>query len=130
MQPKMKVSIKTKKWGAILLFTSIPTLICCAIPILLVSLGMGSVVATLYNDQLPILQWFGVNSALTFLISGAILFFSAWLIYKPNRSCPTDPELAKACRNAHKWNIRFFWLAATIWLVSAFTAFILPIIAL
>ncbi|MDQ7050407.1 MAG: hypothetical protein Q9M92_13100 [Enterobacterales bacterium] len=52
--------IKTpKKWGVIILFTSSATLLCCALPILLVSLGMGAVVASLYGEYLPWLRWFG-----------------------------------------------------------------------
>lgn len=125
----MKNSIKSKKWGSLLLLTTIPTLICCALPILLVSLGMGSVVASIYTEQLPFLQWFGINSTLTFGFSGVILLLSAWAIFKLNQSCPADPELALACNNARKWNIRFFWFATSIWVVSVFSAFILPIIA-
>ena len=126
----MNNSLKTKKWAAVLLFTSVPTLICCALPILLVSLGMGSVVAALYTEQLPFLQWFGANSIVTFGISGVVLLIAGWFIYQSNRSCPTDPELAKVCANAQKWNTRFFWLATSTWVISAFSAFILPIIVL
>jgi len=64
---------KPRQWGILLLFVSVPTLICCALPILLISLGFGATVASLYSEQLPFLQWFGLNSAIIFIISGSIL---------------------------------------------------------
>ena len=118
--------MKPTTWGPLLLFASMPTLICCALPILLVSLGMGSVVAAIYTNSL-VLQWFGGNSAITFIASGLILIIAAYFLFRPGRSCPTDPELAQACANAHKWNRRCFALAVIAWSVGAIAAFVLPL---
>lgn len=117
---------KPRKWGVLILFTSTTTLLCCALPILLVSLGMGSVVAALYGDYMPFLQWFGRNSLITFGVTAFILVVAGWLIYRSGRTCPTDPKLAEACDAAHKWNLRFFWISVVIWGVGAFAAFVLP----
>ena len=38
---------KPRTWSWVLLFTTSATLICCALPIFLVTLGMGAAVATL-----------------------------------------------------------------------------------
>ena len=121
---------KPRKWAALLLFASIPTLLCCALPILLVSLGFGSVVASLYGDYLPFLRWFGLNEDLTFGITTTILLIAAWVIFKPSQQCPADPDLAAACVAAKKWNIRFFWGAVFIWSIGIFTAYIMPVIFL
>jgi len=126
----MKNNLKTKKWGWLLLFTSLPTLICCVLPIILVNLGMGSIVANLYSNKFPWLQWFGVNSALSFGASGVILLISAYVLFNPKRTCPSDPKLAQACNIVQKWNMRFFYLSITVWILSAFSSFVLPLIAL
>ena len=120
---------KPRKWGVLILFSSVPTLLCCALPIFLVSLGMGSVVASIYGDYLPWLRWFGFHENITFGITATILIIAGWAIYRPNRVCPADAELAKACNSAHKWNIRFFWGAVIIWCIGAFATFILPMFA-
>lgn len=115
-----------RKWGVLILVTSFSTLICCALPILLVSLGFGSVVASIYGDYLPFLTWFGRNSVLTFGLTGLILIIAVYALYRPGRSCPSDPELAAACASANKWNQRLLILAIFVWLVGGFTALVLP----
>lgn len=119
---------KPRKWGVWILFASVPTLLCCALPVVLVSLGMGSVVVSLYGENLPFLQWFGMNEPITFGVTAVILAIAAWFIYRPGRTCPTDPDLAQACQSANRWNHRFYWGAVTIWCIGAFFAFLLPII--
>ena len=60
------------------LFTSTGTLICCALPALLVSLGAGAVMAGLI-EAVPQLVWLGKNKALVFGIAGVLLLVSgAW----------------------------------------------------
>jgi len=116
-----------KKWGVWILFSSSATLLCCALPILLVSLGFGSAVAAIYGDYFPWLRWFGLNEGITFGATFSILAISSWMLFRSARACPADPSLAEACNNAHKWNRRFFWTAVAIWLIGAFSAFILPL---
>lgn len=113
---------RSKHWGILLLFASVPTLLCCALPILLVSLGMGSVAASLYGDKLPFLQWFGRHEAITFGVTAIILLLAGWMIYRSGRTCPTDPALAATCKNADKWNRRFYWLAVIVWSIGFFAA--------
>ena len=126
MQSSRKI-IKPRKWGWLILLTSSTTLICCVIPIILVSLGMGAVVASLYGN-LPFLTFLGTHKTWTFVLTAFILALSAWALYRPNRACPIDPELAKACNSAHKWNIRLFWVSIMLWCISFFAAyFLLPL---
>lgn len=118
---------KPKKWGILVLFASIPTLLCCALPILLVSLGMGSVVASIYGEHLPFLRWFGLHENITFGLTALILVFAGWALYRPGRACPTDPKLAAACDSAQKWNVRFYWGSVMIWCVGFTSAFLLQL---
>ena len=122
----MDRATRPRKWGPLILFATVPTLICCVLPIALVSLGFGSVVASLYGKHFTFLQWFGNNADITFGATALILGAAAWAIYRPGRACPTDPDLAAACAAADKWNIRFFWAGIAVGGVGAFAVFVLP----
>lgn len=109
-----------------MLFASVPTLLCCAIPILLVSLGLGAVVASVYVEYFPFLRWFGLHEQMTFGVTALILLAAGWALYRPGRACPADPKLAKECASAQKWNIRCYWASVTIWCVGFSADFMLP----
>lgn len=119
---------RPRRWGWLILLTSTTTLVCCVIPIVLVSLGFGAAVAAMYGN-LPFLTFLGLHKEWTFLLTGIILLAAAWALFRPGRTCPADPELAKACQSADKWNRRLFFAASGIWLISLFTAYLLLPIA-
>lgn len=103
-----------RRWAWLVLFASSTTLICCALPILLVTLGLGAVSASLFAN-LPFLVTLAQYKAWMFAASGAVLALTAWLLYRPGRACPIDPELAAQCERAHRWNLRLFWVSTGIW---------------
>ena len=119
---------KPRKWGVLILFASTTTLLCCALPVLLVSLGMGAVVASIYGEHLPFLGTLGLYKEWTFGITVGLLALAGWILYRPGRSCPSDPELAATCNIAYKWNVRLFWGSVVIWFIGAFAAFALPLL--
>lgn len=120
----MKYNMKPKKWGWLVLFASTGTLLCCALPILLVSLGMGAVVASVATN-VPFLITLSMHKGWVFAGSGVVLLLGGWALYRPGRICPAEPELRKLCDSAHKWNVRLFWGAITIWCIGFFAAFLL-----
>lgn len=105
------------------LFASSGTLICCALPIILVTLGMGATVAAL-TSALPFLIVLSQYKIWVFIFSGLMLSVSAWFIYRPNQSCPTDPQQALACATAKTWNKRIYWFSTIIWGIGFFAAFL------
>jgi mercuric ion transport protein len=107
---------------ATLLFSG-GTLICCALPILLVSLGLGAGVAYL-TSAWPWLTVFSRYKVWTFVISGAYLLLTGWMIYRPGRSCPADPELARLCQQADRWNRGLLWVAAGLFSLGFFAAYL------
>src|SRR3989338_4975456 len=117
--------MKPRKWGVLLLLTSTGTLICCAIPILLVSLGMGAVVASMASN-VPFLITLSQYKGWMFIGTALILLLAGWILYRPGRTCPSDPELAALCAKANKWNIAFYWGSIIIWIVGFTTAYLLP----
>lgn len=115
---------KPRTWGWLLLATSASTLVCCVIPIVLVSLGMGAAVAALYGSM-PFLTFLGMHKAWVFVLTAAILVLAAWALFRPGRACPADPVLAEACATAHKWNVRLFWASVVVWSIGFFAAYLL-----
>lgn len=115
---------KPRKWGWLILLASSATLVCCVIPIVLVSLGLGALVAALYGN-IPFLSFLGIYKSWTFAVTAAILLLAAWALYRPGRTCPADPALAKACSSAHRWNTRLFWVSVLLWSISFLSAYLL-----
>jgi len=105
------------------LLTTTSTLLCCALPIILVTFGLGATVASM-TSAFPFLITLSLYKVWFFAFSGAMLALSGWLMYRPGRSCPTDPELAAKCNSVHKWNKRIYWISIVIWLIGFFAAFL------
>lgn len=115
----------TTSWLA--LFASIGTLICCALPLVLVSLGLGASVAALTHN-IPFLISLSEHKEWVFLGSGGLLLVSAWLIHRPGQSCPSDPELQRLCNRTRTWNGRIYWLSVVTWGIGFFGAYlVLPL---
>lgn len=108
----------------ITLFLTSGTLLCCALPILLVTVGFGSVAAAMsYN--IPGLTFLAEHKLWTLSFSFFFLLFLAWIIWRPNQSCPIDPAQALACAGAKKWNKRIFILSVFIWGIGFFASVLL-----
>ncbi len=109
------------------LFASSGTLICCALPIILVSLGLGATVAALTSD-FPLLVTIAEYKTWVFVGSGGLLLMSGWLMYRSGRACPTEPELARLCQKTQTWNRRIYWTSITLWGIGFSAAYLaLPI---
>lgn len=110
------------------LFTSVGTLVCCALPALLVVLGMGAALAGLVG-AVPQIVWLSENKLWLFGI-GAILLSAGGLMQWRARfePCPLDPDLAKACTSARRSSFWLYAISLGIYLVGAFFAFVAPIL--
>jgi hypothetical protein len=105
------------------LFASTGTLICCALPIILVTLGLGAAVASL-TSTFPFLITLSQHKTWVFAFSGLMLALSGWLLYRPGRTCPADPALQSACRQMEAWNRRVYWISVVVWSVGFFAAYL------
>ena len=108
-------------FGTLVLSTG--TLLCCALPVLLVSLGLGAAVAGMVGAA-PWLVALSRYKAWLFAGTALLLIAGGLLMYRPGRACPTDPELASACAAADRWNRRVWWLALGIWAIGTFMAYL------
>lgn len=108
------------------LFASSGTLVCCALPALLVALGAGAALSTLVS-VLPGLVWISEYKGLVFGIAGALLALSGALQWR-NRfaPCPTDPALRHACLRTRKISARVYGLSLALYLLGGWMAFVQP----
>lgn len=106
------------------LFLSGGTLVCCALPILLVSMGFGAIAASL-TFNIPGLIFLAENKLWTLSLVALLMLILAWIIWRPNQSCPADPELAKTCQKTKVWNRRIFYLSLFIWIIGFFFSYLL-----
>jgi mercuric ion transport protein len=119
----MQTNVKETSLTWLALFTTTGTLVCCAIPIILVTLGMGATLASLVGT-LPFLITLSLHKVWVFSISGLMLALSAWFIYRRSRSCPVDAELGALCEKSQVWNRRVYWFSVILWSIGFFAAFL------
>ena len=109
------------------LFTSSGTLICCALPALLVTLGFGGALAGILSNA-PWLIELSRHKIWVFATSGILLGITAFMIYGgPTRQtaaaefCNTDTG---ACETAGRFTRLTFWFSLSIYLVGLFTGYL------
>ena len=111
------------------LFASTSTLVCCALPAVLVALGAGTALSSLVS-VFPQIVWLSEHKEGLFLFAGLMLLASgAWQWRHRGAPCPTDPALRQACLRTRRgaWRV---WLASmALYLVGGWFAFVLPWIA-
>ncbi len=106
------------------LFTSTGTLICCALPAMLVSLGAGAVMAGLV-EAVPQITWLGKHKAAVFGVAGVLLALSgAWQWHARSLPCPADKAQADACARARKISWIVWGLSVAFYVIGFFFAFL------
>lgn len=107
------------------LFTSMGTLLCCALPALLVSLGMGASMVAL-TKAIPQITWIGEHKDYVFGFAFLMLLMSSILTYKNrNAPCPIDPKLRDACLRGRKYSKNVLilgWVALSVGFFFAYLA--------
>jgi len=102
------------------------TLICCALPALLVALGAGAVLASVVST-VPGLVWLSEHKDVLFALA-ALGLAGAAFAYRRARAlpCPTDPRLARACARARTHAGRVLLVSGAIYLIGITFAYLLP----
>jgi hypothetical protein len=110
------------------LFTSGGTLICCALPALLVTLGAGAALSSLVS-VFPQLVWLSEHKDWVFSIAGVALAVAGWLQWRARfEPCPADAALAAACMKTRRTSRVIYFISVAIFLIGAFFAFIAPLL--
>ena len=91
------MNLRNRVLHTLTIFSSVGTLVCCALPALLISIGAGAVMASLVS-AVPQLVWISEHKIPLFVFAGVMLCLSGLATYRNRRMpCPTDPALAKSC---------------------------------
>ncbi len=105
------------------LFASTGTLICCALPIAFVMLGLGATVAAI-SSSVPFFVTLSLHKGWVFAASAMLLAASGWRLFRSGRECPAEPQLAALCDRTLRWNRRVFRASLAIWGVGFFAAYL------
>jgi len=109
------------------LFTSVSTLLCCALPSLLVLFGLGASVASMLSF-LPWLVTLSHYKRVTFFISGVLItlsFVNMYYIAPRLRAQQCSPDNPAACEDASRASKVLLWISAVIYAVGFFVAYVL-----
>lgn len=111
------------------LFTSLGTLLCCALPSLLVLFGLGATVATVLSE-VPWLVALSHHKHWVFMAAGLMIASNFLYVYAvaPKlqiRSGACDPNDPGTCQMASRFSRIVLWCSAGLYLVGCFTAYIL-----
>lgn len=110
------------------LFASLSTLICCALPALLVTLGAGAALAGVVSAA-PQLVWLSERKVALFILAGVLLVTSGALRYiNRHAPCPIDPVQAQACAKLRALSRRLYLNSCVIYAIGFFFAFMAPFI--
>ena len=110
------------------LFTSFGTLICCALPSMLVMLGLGATVATVLSE-VPWLVALSHRKNLVFIFAGLLIASNFIYVYaigprlQAQRKC--DPNDPTACEAASRLSCLVLWCSAVLYLAGCFSAYLL-----
>ena len=110
------------------LFGSMSTLICCALPSLLVSLGLGAVLAGIASN-VPALIWISEHKVQVFVFSATMLSLNGFMLWKnKDAPCPIDPKLREACLTGRKTSRNLYLISVLIFTIGFFFAYVAPLL--
>jgi hypothetical protein len=110
---------------ALTVLSSFSTLLCCALPALLVSIGAGAVFASVVST-VPQLVWLSEHKVPLFAFAGLMIALSGVSAYRTRHApCPVDPAQAASCIRVRRWSARIFYLSAVLYVIGFFFAFLL-----
>jgi mercuric ion transport protein len=123
----------TAKTGGFLgyasLFTSLGTLLCCALPSLLVFVGLGATVASVVST-VPWLITLSRHKNWTFAIAGLLIAANFVYVFRiaprlqgTGQSCPVDQP--SVCGTASRMSRTILWASAGIYVAGFFSAYLL-----
>lgn len=113
------------------LFTSVGTLLCCALPSLLVLFGFGATVAS-FLSAVPWLVSVSRHKEWVFASAAVLIAGNFYYVYRivprllvERGACPAnDPD---ACARATRMSRVMLWLSLGVFTIGALVAFVLPV---
>lgn len=127
MTAPLHPDLRRSLWSALLsIATSGSTLICCALPALLVAIGAGATLAGLVT-AVPQLIWLSMHKTPVFVSAGVMLAMAGVMQCRARFApCPADPRLAAACRRARRASRVVYAVSLAMFGVGLVFAYVLP----
>lgn len=108
------------------LFGSVSTLLCCALPVTLVSLGMGATFASM-TSRFPQILWITEKKDELFIITAILLTLSYFSIRRSEKmACPIDKDQAKLCGETKVVSRKLFWATVVIYITGLLFSYVIP----
>jgi hypothetical protein len=114
-------------WSSVVsLCASGSTLVCCAIPALLVAFGAGAALSTLVS-VFPQIVWLSEHKEMVFGLATALLLLGGVMQWR-NRTapCPVDPALRDACLRTRRFSLRVYGASMFLLAIGGWFAFVQP----
>lgn len=128
-QPVASTGSRNAVLGYVSLFTSFGTLLCCALPSLLVLVGLGATVASVLSS-VPWLVTISRHKDWVFAVSGLLIAANFAYVYliapkllAQGAACP--PDQPDACVSASHTSRIVLWISGVIYLAGFFAAYVL-----
>lgn len=108
------------------LFGSLSTLLCCALPVTLVTIGMGATFASL-TSTFPQVIWLIERKEVLFIVT-AILLSSSFILMKraDKLACPVEPGQQAICEATKPISWILYWISMTAYIIGLLFSYILP----
>ena len=124
MSAMKTVQTREAVMSSLALFTSLSTLLCCALPAALVAVGAGAVFAGLVT-AVPQIVVLSEHKVALFAVAGTLLAASAALRYfNRNAPCPIDAAQAAACTRLRRWGGIALYSSIGVYAIGFFFAFV------
>jgi hypothetical protein len=108
------------------IFTSASTLLCCALPAVLVALGAGAALATVVG-AVPQIVWVSEHKTPVFIAAGLMLAVAGYLQYRARSlPCPIDAGLARACARQRRVSNVIYFASLAIYVIGVGFAVLAP----
>jgi hypothetical protein len=107
------------------ILSSFSTLLCCAVPAALVSIGAGAALASVIS-AVPQLVWISEHKIPLFAFAGFMLVLSGISTHRNAISpCPADPAQAESCMRLRRLSARIFYGSTVMYVIGFVFAFLL-----
>jgi mercuric ion transport protein len=122
------MNLKNQILNQLSLFTSFSTLICCALPSLLVILGFGAVFSSLIG-LFPQIIWLSEHKIIVFSVSGLMILIN-WIVFlktKKIQACEIQENSNQptACEESKSLSNWILYISTILWMTGAFFAFLI-----
>jgi hypothetical protein len=109
-------------------FASTGTLICCALPALMVAIGAGAALSSLVS-VVPQLVWLSEHKDVLFAVAGVMLLAAGVAQWRARTApCPIDPQLRVACLRTRTISRRVYIGSVVLFGIGGFFAYLAPLL--